>query len=106
MNSCSHSGISECNASSRFIVVSFQFGFCVLLAWVSSSSCPDVFSTNSDTGNGKMSLLGTSSLSRIDMSLIVGEEGEDEEKKKDDDDAEEELDKPGPRLERSSLCYK
>ena len=52
---------------------------------------PDLSSTNSDTGTGEMSLLGTSSLSRTEISPAVDEEGEDEE----DEEAEEELDKPG-----------
>ena len=38
---------------------------------VSSSGCPDLSSTNSDTGSGEMSLLGASSLSRTDISPTV-----------------------------------
>ena len=75
---CSHSRISELNGLPRSIVVSFLFGFGILLAW-SSSGLPELSSTNSDTGTGEMSLLVTSSLSRTEISPTVGEEGEDEE---------------------------
>ena len=78
MNSCSHSGISDSNGLHRSIVVSFLFGFGISLAWVSTGS-PVLSSTNSDTGTGEMSRLDVSSLSRTDISPIVGEEGEDEE---------------------------
>ena len=64
LNSCNHSGISESHRFPRSIVVSFLFGFGILLAWI-SSGFPDLSSTNSDTGTGEMSLLGASSLSRI-----------------------------------------
>ena len=63
-------------------MVSFLFVLGFLLAWV-SSGCPDLPSTNSDTGTGEMSLLGASSLSRTEISSTVGEEGEDEEEKND-----------------------
>ena len=59
-------------------MVSFLFVFGFLLAWV-SSGLNDLSSTNSDTGTGEMSLLGTSSRSRTGISPTVGEEGEDEE---------------------------
>ena len=58
-------------------MVSFLFGFGILLAWISSGS-PDLSSTSSDTGTGEMSPLVTSSLSRTGISPTVGEEGEDE----------------------------
>ena len=56
-----------------------------------------------------MSLLGTSSLSRTEISPTVGEEGEDEEDEQEglscfigvrevDENAEEELDKPGTTI--------
>ena len=75
------------------------------MAWVSTGS-PVLSSTNSDTGTGEMSLLGTSSLSRTGISPVVGEEGKDEEDEEErlscligvrevDDDTEEEVDKPG-----------
>ena len=63
LNSCIHSGISESNGSPRSIVVSFLLDLGIWLAWL-SSGCPDLSSTNSDTGTGEMSLLGASSLSR------------------------------------------
>ena len=59
-------------------MVSFLFGFAILLAWI-SSGFPDQSSTDSDTGTGEMSLLDASSLSRTGISPIVGEEGEEEE---------------------------
>ena len=43
------------------------------MAWV-SSGCPDLSSTEVDTGTGEMSLSGASSLSRTGISPIVGEE--------------------------------
>ena len=58
-------------------MVSFLFGFGILLASV-SSSCPDLSSTELDTGTGEMSLLIASSRSRTGISPTVGEEGEDE----------------------------
>ena len=42
-------------------MVSFSFVFGILLAWI-LSGCPDLSSTNSDTGTGEMSLLSASSL--------------------------------------------
>ena len=59
LNSCSHSGISgssEHNGLLRSIVVSFLFVFGISLAWI-SSGCPDLSSTELDTGTGEMSLL-------------------------------------------------
>ena len=49
-----------------------------MLAWV-SSGFSILTSTDSDTGTGEMSLLGTSSLSRTDKSPTVSEECEDED---------------------------
>ena len=46
---------------------------------VVSSGCPDRSSTEFDTCTGEMSLLFPSSLSRLGISLTVGEEDEDEE---------------------------
>ena len=66
LNSCTHSGISEFNELPRSIVV--------------SSGCPDRSSTEVDTCTGEMSLLFPSSLSRIWISLTVGEENEKEER--------------------------
>ena len=59
-------------------MVSFLLVLGIWLAWFSTGS-PVLSSTNSDIGTGEMSLLGTSSLSRTDISPTVGEEGEDEE---------------------------
>ena len=75
-----HSGIPGSSYGfPRSIVVSFLLVFVVLLAWI-SSGCPDPSSTKLDTGTGEMSLSGASSLSRIEISSTVGEEGEDEER--------------------------
>ena len=71
--------IVRTHGSPRSIVVSFLFGFGILLAWVSSSGFPDLSSTELDTGTGEMSLLVASSRSRTGISPTVGEEGEDEE---------------------------
>ena len=79
LNSCTHSGISEYNGSPNSIVVSFVFGFCVLLAWVSSRR-PDPSSTEFDTCTGEMSLSIPSSRSRVWISLTVGEEDEEDER--------------------------
>ena len=89
-------------------MVSFLFGFGISLAWI-SSGFPDLSSTYLDTGTGEMSLSGTSSLSRTEISPTVGEEGEDEEDEEErlscfigvrevDEDPEEELDKPGTTI--------
>ena len=59
-------------------MVSFLFVYEISLAWV-SSGCPDLSSTELDTGTGEMSLLVASSRSRTGISPTVGEEGEDEE---------------------------
>ena len=75
-------------------MVSFLFGFGFLLAWVSSSGCPDLSSTELDTGTGEMT---------------VGEEDEDEEDDEEllscfigvlevDEDPDDELDKPGTTI--------
>ena len=89
-------------------MVSFLFVFGISLAWV-SSGCPDLSSTNSDTGTGEMSLLVASSRSLTGISPTVGEEGEDEEDEEEglsyfigvlevDEDPEDELDKPGTTI--------
>ena len=52
--------------------------FWILLAWVSTSSTV-LSPTNSDTGNGEISRLDSSSFSGTDISPTVGEKGEDEE---------------------------
>ena len=57
-------GISEYNGLPSSIVVSFLFGFWILLAWV-SSSCPDLSPTEVDTCTGEMSLSIPSSRSRV-----------------------------------------
>ena len=62
----------------RSIGVSFLLDLGIWLAWI-STGCPDLSSTNSDTGTGEMSLLGASSFSRTDISPTVGEEDEVEE---------------------------
>ena len=59
-------------------MVSFLLVFGISLAW-NPSGCPDLSSTELDTGTGEMSLLVASSLSRTDKSPTAGEEGEDEE---------------------------
>ena len=79
-----------------------------MLAWV-SSGFPELSSTDLDTSTGETSLLSASSLSRTDISPIVGEEGEDEEDEEErlscfvdvgkvDEDPEDELDKPGTTI--------
>ena len=89
-------------------MVSFLFGFCFLLAWV-STGFPVLSSTELDTGTGEMSLLIASSRSRTGISPTVGEEGEDEEDDEErlscfigvlevDEDPEDELDKPGTTI--------
>ena len=54
----------------RSVGVLFLLGFLDFLAWV-LSDCPDLSSTNSDTGTGEMSLLFPSSRSRTGISPTV-----------------------------------
>ena len=89
-------------------MVSFLFGFWVLLAWV-SSGCPDLSSTEVDTGTGEVSLLIPSSRSRIKFHLLLVKKTRMKKMMRNDspvsksvfdvdEDPEDELDKPGTTI--------
>ena len=74
-------------------MVSFLFGFGISLAWVLSSGCPDLSSTELDTGTGEMTV-GKDEDEEDDEELLSCFIGVLEV----DEDQEDELDKPGTTI--------